>query len=516
MCDAGGESGRFRGRGEGAVAESRHDSLRRSRTTSALQQLEAAIGGLRGIISHVASNDALARLAEEVRTLAGQVDVIANAAATGHAVSALEQRIDTLAAALTSSSGSGHDVSGLEQRIDSLAATLTASSGAGRDVSALEQRIESLAATLTASAGGGRDVSALEQRINSLAATLTASAGGGRDVSALEQRIDSLAAALTASSEAGQAVPRDLERLLTGLIEKLDWVQLTHTDHAALAHLEDRIAALVQRFDTSDARLGHLEAIERGLADLLVHLNEMRSNSSSAGALGAAPSPGIDRDVAEIKASDRRTRDLLEAVQETVEHVVGRIASIESGLRSDAPSAVVRVSVPAAAPPQSAALRGCRAAARPGAAIGCFEAAAEPSAGRMPLDPTLPPDHPLEPGSAPGRARNLSPAERIAASEAVVSAVKPPVIADFGPARFYRCRAPRRSGRRGRATRTKTRKCRRRASRGATEEKFSTAAQAHRRGRRRPHPARRRACCDKVFREQRRDRRPANSTQRRA
>src|SRR6185437_7209679 len=70
---------------------------------SALQQLETAIGGLRGVVSHVASNDTLARVAEEVRTLAGQVDVLANTAATGHAVSALEQRIDTLAAALTSS-----------------------------------------------------------------------------------------------------------------------------------------------------------------------------------------------------------------------------------------------------------------------------------------------------------------------------------------------------------------------------------------------------------------------------
>ena len=116
---------------------------------SALQQLETAIGGLRGVVSHVASNDTLARVAEEVRTLAGQVDVLANTAATGHAVSALEQRIDTLAAALTSSSGSGRDVSGLEQRIDWLAATLTASAGAGHDVAALEQRFDLLAATLS-------------------------------------------------------------------------------------------------------------------------------------------------------------------------------------------------------------------------------------------------------------------------------------------------------------------------------------------------------------------------------
>src|SRR6202012_2758778 len=134
---------------------------------AALQQLETAIGALRGIVSHVASNETLTRVAEDVRALAAKVDEFANAAA----------------------------------------------SGAG--------------------------------------------------LSAIEQRIDSLANALSASAEAGHAVPRELEKLLTGLIEKLEWVQLTHTDHAALAHLEDRIATLVQRFDSSDARLGHLQAIER-------------------------------------------------------------------------------------------------------------------------------------------------------------------------------------------------------------------------------------------------------------
>ncbi len=64
-------------------------------------------------------------------------------------------------------------------------------------------------------------------------------------------------------------MPRELEKLLSGLIEKLEWVQLTHTDRTALTHLEDRIATLVKRLDASDARLGLLEGVERGLADLL-------------------------------------------------------------------------------------------------------------------------------------------------------------------------------------------------------------------------------------------------------
>jgi localization factor PodJL len=313
---------------------------------AARQQLEAAIGGLHGIVSHVASNDTLTRVAEEVRALAAQVDGIANNAATGQAVSSLEQRIDTLAAALN------------------------------------------------------------------------------------------------ASSEAGHAVPRDLETLLAGLIEKLEWVQLTHTDHAALAHLEDRIATLVKRFDASDARLGHLEAIERGLADLLVHIEQMRGvNGGAAAATRLAPAAhSIEHDVAEIKQSDRRTQDSLEAVQGTVEQVVDRLAMIESDLhRDETPPATepalsqplpdpAEPAVPAVEePPEPVAV------APPQPIQPTQPTPSRAPAARPPIDPTLPPDHPLEPGSAAVRSRPMpSAADRVAASEAAIGSSKPPVIADSG------------------------------------------------------------------------------------
>ena len=213
---------------------------------AALQQLETAIGALRGIVSHVASNDTLTKVAEDVRSLAAKVDSLANSAASGHALSVLETRIDTLATALN------------------------------------------------------------------------------------------------ASADAGHAVPRELEKLLAGLLDKLERVQLTQTDHTALEHLEDRIAQLVKRFDASDARLGHLEAIERGLADLLVHIEEIRRASDKGGgfAAAAAPAPPADADeikrtVEEIRQSERRTQDTLEAVQGTVEQVVDRLAVIETDMRRE-------------------------------------------------------------------------------------------------------------------------------------------------------------------------------------
>ena len=125
-------------------------------------------------------------------------------------------------------------------------------------------------------------------------------------------------------------MPRELEKLLSGLIEKLEWVQLTHTDHTALAHLEDRIATLVKRLDASNSRLGLLEGVERGLADLLVHIDHLRGvKSERDGLVGKPPvSDVIEQEVA-------RTQDSLEAVQGTVEHVVDRLAMIESDIRVD-------------------------------------------------------------------------------------------------------------------------------------------------------------------------------------
>ena len=209
---------------------------------AALQQLETAIGALRGIVSHVASNDTLTKVAEDVRALSAKVDELAASAASGRALSALENRIDLLATALNN------------------------------------------------------------------------------------------------STAAGYAVPRELERLLAGLIEKLELVQLSHTDHTALAHLEDRIAMLVRRLDASDARLGLLEGVERGLADLLVYIEQLRgANVGGEAVAQAKPADveAIEHEIAEIKQTGRRTQDSLEAVHGTVEHVVGRLAMIEADMRGD-------------------------------------------------------------------------------------------------------------------------------------------------------------------------------------
>jgi localization factor PodJL len=202
---------------------------------AALRQLETAIGALRGVVSHVASNDALAKVAEDVRSLAAKIDTFAKGAASGQAVSALGNRIDTLTDAINAS--------------------------------------------------------------------------------------------------AEIAAPRGLEKLLSDTMEKLESVRRT-TDPSAHKRLEERIAQLIGRLDASDARLGNITAVERGVTDLLAHMEQLRG-AESAPAAEASARPvvaAIARDIAEIKRTEQRTQDSLEAVHGTVEQVVGRLAMIESDI----------------------------------------------------------------------------------------------------------------------------------------------------------------------------------------
>jgi localization factor PodJL len=222
---------------------------------TALRQLETAIGALRGVVSHVASNDALNKVAEDVRKLSAKVDALAKGAPSGQALSALGSRVDALTDAINASA-----------------------------------------------------------EINA---------------------------------------PRGLEKLLSETMEKLESVRRT-TDPSAFKRLEERIAQLIGRLDASDARLGKLTVVERGVTDLLCHIDELRGpEAAPAAESGARPAvAAIARDVAEIKRSEQRTQDSLEAVHDTVEQVVGRLAMIESDIHD----ATIRAPRGQMSPPQAAEL----------------------------------------------------------------------------------------------------------------------------------------------------------------
>ena len=123
-----------------------------------------------------------------------------------------------------------------------------------------------------------------------------AMAGAGSDaLNSLEHRIAALSDALAERAQSGGTVPPMLEALVQSLSDKIELIQQSRAatmSRPAISKIAS--SALVQRLDASDSRLGHLEAIERGLADLLVHIEDMRANKDSR-RLRADSSPGVDR-----------------------------------------------------------------------------------------------------------------------------------------------------------------------------------------------------------------------------
>ena len=263
---------------------------------------------------------------------------------------------------------------------------------------------------------------------------LMAHAGNfGEALNHLEHRIGSLSDALEASAQSGGAVPPRLESLVGSLSDKIEQIQNSRGNTDAFGHLEDRIVNLVEKLDASDSRLGHLEALERGLADLLMHVEANKDSGPR-----ADPSPGVN----DLKTDIARTQDALEAVHGTLGHVVDRLAMIEKDIRGDArPRAATESEMPLGQPVGRLAVRAVEspplAAAMPEPASLPPPAAAAPpppaprrmpQAAQLPIDPDLPPDQPLEPGSGPPQLR-ANPAARIAASEAALGGSRPAAAA---------------------------------------------------------------------------------------
>lgn len=299
--------------------------------------------------------------------------------------------------------------------------------------------------------------------------------GGASDaLNNLEHRISALSEALAARSQNGASVPPRLEALVESLSDKIEQIQQSRGENVAVGHLENQIVALVQRLDASDSRLGHLEAIERGLGDLLVHIEEIRANKNT----GAVREDGAPV-VAQLQQQLARTQSALDAMHGTLGIVVDRLATIEKGVREPRPAAhdeameltqpVGRIAAraivdetpqapsqppapqrmeapqpeqsrlpprpyPQQPAPELAAALAQQPAQRPAPQPAPQPAAQQagrrlPPAPRLPINPDLPPDMPIEPGSAPPRFA-ASHAARIAASEAALGPARPKLAAE--------------------------------------------------------------------------------------
>ncbi len=439
--------------------------------------VEDAINALRGELAEIgqAISDAMPR--QEIDAIERQIQGLSQRIAEGRqngvdtgALAGIEQGLAEVRDALFNLTpaenlvGFNEAVDGLAQKIDLIV---------GQNDPATLQQLEQAISTLrgmTAHVASDEAVSALAAEVQALGEKvdhIAATAGASDALGHLEQRIDALSHALAERAQAGNTVPPHLEALVQSLADKIEQIQYSRSnDDVVVSHLEDRIVKLVEKLDASDSRLAHLEAIERGLADLLVHMEDMRASRAAETAVaGNATVDVLKQDIA-------RTNDAIDAVHGTLGHVVDRLAMIEEDMRSSraapapafhddaepleltqpigkvtarlvpdmpevSPEPTLQPQLPPAHEPQAwEPLQEQLQAAEPfpsqfagppplaepppQAAPDAARSTASrrlPPATQLPINPDLPPDQPLEPGSGPPRG---DAGARIAASEAAL------------------------------------------------------------------------------------------------
>jgi localization factor PodJL len=396
------------------------------------QPYEQALGALRSDLAEIgrAMTEAMPRraieaLETEVRALAERVDRTRQAGADGAALGSLERELAEVRNALRSLTpaeslaGFEEAVRGLYHKIDQIAASGQAQHGDPMAFKQLEQAVVSLRGVVSNVASDGA-LAQLSAEVRGLGAQFErATADSSTEALAkLEARIASL-------MDSGRAVPPELEGSIRALSERLDRMQLSQGDQLALGALEDRIAKLSEKLDASDSRLGHLEAIERGLADLLVYLEEMRSGAAprSVRAAPAEPAPAaLTAPIAPTAAPHTAPEAPAAAVVQSPLDLISDLPPHEApAMQAPAPMPQP-APVEALAPPESA-----RApfAPRPEGEPRPQPRQMPRGPQRQPIDPNLPPDTPLEPGSGAPRIKPGSAAARIAASEAALGNSRP-------------------------------------------------------------------------------------------
>src|ERR1043166_7386727 len=319
----------------------RIETLKPCRLDSAVETLRDDLAEIGLMIKEAVPRQAVEALENEVRALAERIDSKRNVGADGPAIAGVELGLAEVRDALRALTPAENLV-GLDEAVRALTHKIDAISTTTQDPAAIQQ-LESAIASLrnVASHVASNDALAtLSAEVRSLAGKFEHVASPDI-LAALEQRIAIIADALAASNRGGNDA-QELQAVVQGLNDKVERLQLNRTDQTAASTLEDRIATLMEKLDTSDNRLSHLESIERGLAELLIHIEHQRAPEPAAAAV-----PQVDA----LQRDVQRAQDSLEAVHGTLGHVVDRLAMIESGTRNATARALPKAEDPEQPPP---------------------------------------------------------------------------------------------------------------------------------------------------------------------
>jgi localization factor PodJL len=436
--------------------------------------IEQSIAAFRGELTEIrhAITEAMPRRAiqsieNEIRSLSRRIDDTRQSGTDGQALAGIERALGEIRQSLATLKPA-EQLAGYDDAIRNLGAKLDLIVRSSDDPSTIRQLEGAIAAlrSIVSNVASNDALARLSDDLRMLSSKvdLLGHSDGNGNYAALEQRIATLTSTIESREpSAARENSEQLESALRTLSDRLDRMPVGKDSASSFAHLEQRVSYLLERLEASgDPRGGNLARVEDGLQDILHRLEAQHASLAALTGNGRGDARAMDggladvvkRELSDIRLSqtetDRHTQGSLEAVHNTLGHVVDRLAIIEGDLRNTraapvapqpAPphAAAPRITVPPQPKPElpnpAAAQKNFAAAPReflvaqtpvPAVAAkpqGAIAEILDPhTTPRAPIAPGLPPDHPLEPGTRPA-GRVASPSERIAASEDAIGAI---------------------------------------------------------------------------------------------
>ncbi|MBN8960092.1 MAG: SEL1-like repeat protein [Rhizobiales bacterium] len=437
----------------------------------AIASFRGELADIRRAITEAMPRQAIESIERDIRLLAQRIDDSRHHGSDDHALTGVERALGDIQHTLRTLTPA-EQLAGFDDAIRGLGARLDTIVRTGEGPGTMQQLEEAIAALrgIVSNVASNEALAQLSEHVQALSSKvdqLARSEIHSDSFAALEARIATLTSALESRP---QRVVDDrseqIEGALRALSERLDRMPVGQDGPSAFAHLEQRVSYLLERLEASaDHRMGGLNRVEEGLQDILRHLERQQvsfaalSNPTAGPAMDDAVVDTIRRELSDIRysqsESNRTTQDTLEAVHNTLSHVVDRLTVIEGDLRVAQAAPKVTTAPPAAAMPKRPELPNPVQGQKPPFAPPTLSTAIEPSAipepnairdilaprprvesapiapppietrgepPRTTLGLDLPPDHPLEPGTRPS-SRQMTPAERITASENALSEI---------------------------------------------------------------------------------------------
>ncbi|MGN6307924.1 MAG: hypothetical protein ACTHNN_00015 [Xanthobacteraceae bacterium] len=444
----------------------------------AIASFRGELADIRRAITEAMPRQAIESIERDIRQLAQRIDDSRHNGSDDQTLAGVERALGDIQHTLRTLTPA-EQLAGFDDAIRGLGARLDTIVRTGEGPGTMQQLEEAIAALrgIVSNVASNEALAQLSEHVQALSSKvdqLARSEIHSDSFAALESRIATLTSALESRP---QRVVDDrseqIESALRALSERLDRMPVGQDGPSAFAHLEQRVSYLLERLEASaDHRIGGLNRVEEGLQDILRHLERQQVSFAAIGNPAAGPAMDdalvdtIRRELSDIRysqsESNRTTQDTLEAVHNTLSHVVDRLTVIEGDLRTAQAAPPVVAAPPTApmskrpdlpnpaqgqkppfAPPSLAATVRPAAMPEPNAIRDILtpRPRVEPAAVAPPpvemrdelprttLGLDLPPDHPLEPGTRPSN-RSMTSAERIAASENALGEIGTPQVSD--------------------------------------------------------------------------------------